>query len=757
MSRAAVWLVLLITIVVLALWRAGPETLQTSILKLLPQYQSRTAQAVTARVSEQLSEQLVVLISGSDPARIEQDAARVAVMLRDSGLFAAVQDQPDHERFAQLARQLWPHRHALLSAADQQALEAGRPMGYFVDQGRALWYGGSAVSEQQLRQDPLLLFTRYLQSLAQLTEARLDPLSSQLLIHQGGQVHALILARLEGSAWLPELQQQIETLLQQAADQLAADHRLRSFGAVRYAAHAYERARWEVSTVGLGSLIGIMLLFIWSFRSPGPLVASVLSIVLALTTAAAVSVLVFGQIHIFTLVFGATIVGISIDYCLHFLASTAAASPGRPALRHILPALTISLLSTSVVYLGFVWTGFAVLAQISLFSIVGLVVAWLNVVLLFPLWFKPADVHLSPTVMRAARRVHDNPLARLLARPGVMWVLLAVLLVAAMQIAPNDDVRAMQNLSDSLRSEQADIAEVMALPEATRAAVILDQDLDAALEREKALLDHLRQAHPEGHWLGVSDFLPTQSQQQARAAFFAALYRSPPFLAFAQELGLPVADLGKPIDEDSEGDWRLSEPLLALLESRWLGRIEGLHALLLPLGEAAVSDRLPGQALILDQARDTSALFAQYRERSMRLLAAATLVIALMLALRHGLIRALRLVTLPIIAGLVSLLSVWAMGLNVSLFSVLALLLILGMGLDYVIFLIESSDGQTVMSAVLLSSITTMLSFGLLALSEVPVIRSFGASVAIGIAVIVLVAPAISQRFDTPAVSGEDS
>jgi predicted exporter len=65
------------------------------------------------------------------------------------------------------------------------------------------------------------------------------------------------------------------------------------------------------------------------------------------------------------------------------------------------------------------------------------------------------------------------------------------------------------------------------------------------------------------------------------------------------------------------------------------------------------------------------------------------------------------------------------------------------MGLDYVVFLSESKEKTHVAFALLLSSITTILSFGLLSLSQVAVIKSFGFTLAIGIFIILLISPAI--------------
>lgn len=77
-----------------------------------------------------------------------------------------------------------------------------------------------------------------------------------------------------------------------------------------------------------------------------------------------------------------------------------------------------------------------------------------------------------------------------------------------------------------------------------------------------------------------------------------------------------------------------------------------------------------------------------------------------------------------------------------NLFHVLALLLVLGVGIDYSIFFAESGTHRdTTMLAVLLSTATTLLSFGLLALSQTAAISSFGTVISIGLLCSLLFSP----------------
>ena len=123
------------------------------------------------------------------------------------------------------------------------------------------------------------------------------------------------------------------------------------------------------------------------------------------------------------------------------------------------------------------------------------------------------------------------------------------------------------------------------------------------------------------------------------------------------------------------------------------------------------------------------------------------LILQVMLFLfRYRFTEAVSVVLIPVIAGLFAVLLSQCFGFHISLFSILALLLVLGMGIDYVVFLKESKHPELIMKALLLSSCTTILAFGLLVFSQVAVIKSFGVTVGLGIIMVLIMSPAVTLR-----------
>jgi predicted exporter len=87
-------------------------------------------------------------------------------------------------------------------------------------------------------------------------------------------------------------------------------------------------------------------------------------------------------------------------------------------------------------------------------------------------------------------------------------------------------------------------------------------------------------------------------------------------------------------------------------------------------------------------------------------------------------------------------------GQSLQLFHVLALMLILGVGVDYGIFLQEHGIRRDPIAwlAVVLSALSTLLSFGLLSLSKTPALQAFGVTMLIGTTVVWLIVPCFDNH-----------
>jgi len=118
----------------------------------------------------------------------------------------------------------------------------------------------------------------------------------------------------------------------------------------------------------------------------------------------------------------------------------------------------------------------------------------------------------------------------------------------------------------------------------------------------------------------------------------------------------------------------------------------------------------------------------EHRRLSLGLLALALLIMAAVLSLTLGLARGMRVVAVPALALVVSLAAVGYSGALFSVFNLMALLLVLGVGIDYALFYhcAPSAGRPTAALGIGMAALTTILAFGLLVFSDTPVISAFG-------------------------------
>jgi predicted exporter len=190
----------------------------------------------------------------------------------------------------------------------------------------------------------------------------------------------------------------------------------------------------------------------------------------------------------------------------------------------------------------------------------------------------------------------------------------------------------------------------------------------------------------------------------------------------------------------------------ALVEP-WFIDLGGKPAVLTRLAgvrdEARLAARLAGLPGVraVDVASFRVETYARFRQRLLQLLGIGLVIIILVLFARYRQPRKTLAALAPaILAGAVSMSVLGLLGVSLNLMHVMGLLLVLSMGADYGIFLVEAEadDSPTAPAAlaITMSCATTVLSFGMLGVSRVPALAAVGQMIGLGILLALLFSPA---------------
>src|SRR5690606_27067188 len=127
-------------------------------------------------------------------------------------------------------------------------------------------------------------------------------------------------------------------------------------------------------------------------------------VVVGMLTGFVACVALFGSIHALTMVVGASLIGVVIDYPMHWLGKSYGMTPWQawPAMRRVRTGLTLSLATSLIGYLALAFTPFPALTQTAVFSVAGLLGAYACTVCLLPAWFRNWQPSPSPALLHGS-------------------------------------------------------------------------------------------------------------------------------------------------------------------------------------------------------------------------------------------------------------------------------------------------------------------------------------------------------------------
>lgn len=769
-GTALIWLLLLLALVAwLAVRMSTGPVINANLMSLLPTVERDLAVEDAADTFRQRFERRVVLLIGAGDATAAKSAATlVRNKLEASEAFAGIDAYDGGDLIQQAGKFYFPLRFNLLSNAARAQLAAGEEAEFERAVLARYFNPVSGLRSDLIERDPLHLLSSFLEERAAANVGAFEMEDGFLLLRGEDQTFVLLTGELNDSPFSFDLQDRLAPVmagLSEQAPSKAADVTILKAGVFFHAAAGTANAKDEISTVGVGALIGIVLLFALVFRSWRPLTLSLFSIAVGCLGGFVICLALFGQVHLLTLVFGASLIGISVDYSLHYFCEHLRQgedwSP-QAALRHVLPGISLGLVTSVIGFAGLLFASFPGMQQMAIFSGAGLIFAYICVLTIYPLFGKAIKTnHMArPLIWSAA---YAN-FCRKLWGPKAWAVIAALLIVSAIgmaQLQPQDDIRQLQSADVTVSDEQRQMRDLLGDDLASQFFLVSGKDQAELLAREERLIGALRQLQREGHisgYIGLSEFVPSAHRLADNHQLLSPLMAGDNSLLHrvAARIGLSDAvvenygaafDQAQPANPTLLANW-LDSPLAKPYRHLWLGAygeqiisVVGLRGVSPGATLRQLADAGQGVSYI-DNVGELSAVFGDIRRQAGWLILISYAFVSALMLFRYGLRGGVAVMTAPIVAATTSLGIQGLIGEPLNLFNVLAILLVLGIGVDYGIFFRETGAGNpSTLVAITLSSITTLLAFGLLALSATTAVHAFGLTILLGIGVALLLSP----------------
>jgi predicted exporter len=577
------------------------------------------------------------------------------------------------------------------------------------------------------------------------------------------------------SARQEKLLRDIQEAFSRVEQQLGTELVLQQSGVNRFAVASERSIRRDMNFISGVSLAGVGILFVLVFRSLRSLLIAILPAAIGISAAAALAATAFRPVHGATLGFGLALIGVAIDYPIHLLNHHALGPPSTPraTAARVRRSLVMGGATTALSFGILTLSEFPGVDDMGVFAGFGVLVALAVTLLCLPAFLPQDGRALSTRFQRSAAASLGRFVRQLRgSRAGAATIptlFIAITLLGLPQVRWQDDPASLTIPDPELSEENRRVQAAVSGMDTGRLVIGLAPSRQEALELNDRIFERLRTAVASGHLEATrsahallwSEELQRRNLAAFRgvpdldaridAAFAEAGFRSGAFAPFGADVRSPNAP---PLRPEDLADGPLG-PILAAslvpLDDGWaaitylkqVGSPEGIRASLTGLEGAHYFD----QHAVLEE------IYAGYRRSTLRLVAVGSMLVLAVLLIRYRRPREALLAFLP--SALVALTTLGLFGLfqvPVNLLGVVSLLLVMGMGVDYGVFMLESARDperlDPTILGLLVSCLTTVLVFGTLALSEQPALRSIGLTTGIGVFLAFLVSPAILALSD---------
>lgn len=747
---ALAWAALCLVLLVMLLSLLPGTRLKSSVLAMLPkQTLGAIPPALNDGFMQRLDRQLVWLVSpGKQPD--PRAAQQWLNLLQRSSALNEVKGPMDAAGQKAWGAFFWQHRNGLIDSATRARLQNGgeAQAQWILSQ---LYSAFSGVSGKELQNDPLMLMRGSQLALAQNSQ-KLRLMDGWLVTQDAaGNYWYLLHGELAGSSFDMQQTHQLVTTLHDLEEKLKGQYpqaQLLSRGTVFYSDYASQQAKRDVSTLGVATLLGVILLIVAVFRSLRPLLLCLISIGVGALAGTVITLLLFGELHLMTLVMSMSIIGISADYTLYYLTERMVHgehdSPWQ-SLAKVRNALLLALLTTVAAYLIMMLAPFPAIRQMAVFAAVGLSASCLTVIFWHPWLCRGLPVRPVPAMVLMLRWLAAWRRNKKLS-VGLPVALALVSVVGIATLHVDDDISQLQALPQSILAQEKSITALTGQSVDQKWFVVHGATAQQTLERLEAFTPALAAAKTAGE---ISDYrtLPLNSLARQKRDLALLQQAAPAVTNVLNGAGLATVspDLSAmPVRVD---EW-LNSPASEGWRLLWLTLPNGESGVLVPVDgvkESAALDQLASQhpgVVWVDRKASFDTLFALYRAVLTGLLLVALGVIACGAMLRLGWRKGLISLVPSLLSLGCGLAALSATGHPVNLFSLLALVLVLGIGVNYTLFFSNPRGTPlTSMLAIVLAMMTTLLTLGMLVFSATQAISSFGIVLVSGIFTAFLLAP----------------
>ena len=670
----------------------------------------------------------------------------------------------------------WPY---FLTEADYARMDSLLAVPGYVEEKmaenqRSFYSMGSSFTSQYLRSDPLGLFSPVLQRLEALNPATKSRMEDGFLFTGDGRTGVVLFNSPFGSTESgrnAELKALTDTVKARTAAQFP-DLRITSTGGPEVAVENASRIKKD-SFLALALAAILICIVLWlSYKRFTDVAWILLSILAGALFALGIIACFKSSVSLIVLGIGSMIIGIAVNYPLHYVDHLKYQPDKRKALADQVNPLLVGNITTVGAFLSLLLLKAEALHDFGFIGAMMLVGTILFVLVFLPVLVPAASRPRNTVRLDFDRHIHLSPKAR-------KWVFIGFLVVTAVlfwlsrSISFDADMHHINYMTPEQERGFAILEEMGASADGASTVYVVASGATAeeALQCNEALAPLLKDAS------GLGAFLPSKQEQSVRIARWNAFLEAHPYLSDQIiDAGLRTdftAHAFQPFFDVLDTDWEVQGPLYFNPILRTLGQsmflkgndkiqlVNYLHTNDLEGTKAALRARLPEGAFCFSMDDVSGTLARLLSEDFDRVGLLCSLIVFLFLWLSLGLEMGVT-AFLPLVVGWIWILGTMRLfGLQFNIVNIILAAFIFGQGDDYSIFITEGlmyeyATGKKILrsfkNAVVLSALIMFIGIGALVVAKHPALRSLAWVTVVGMLAVVAMAyylPPLVFRFLT--------
>jgi len=456
------WTIIFVVALIVAglfFWESSNLKIETDILESMPHKDPVLADARLIIKHLPVQDKVFIDLEQTSAGRdkLVNTAAAMTDKLSHSGLFTKVGIGDDAKNFPELVAHVNNNLPALLSAADLEQkiaplLTPDRIKETMAQNRQALSQLEGIGRSEMIAEDPLGFSGIILKKMSALLPSNKAQFLQGQLISEDGR-HALIIARIKGSGTDTAVAAKIQKLLEDCQKELTAQsdssnqYTLTSVGAYRAALDNETIAKRDTRLAIILTTLGIALLLIFAFPRPLIGLLALLPSSVGAIAALVVCSFFFKSMSIIAIGFGSAIMAFTVDLGITYLLflDQPYATRGERVAREVWSAELLAVLTTLGAFLLLLISDFKILAEIGVFSALGVTFALLFVHFVFPKIFPS-----MPPAAKPSNPVLFNSIKKIAAPAN--WKIIAALIFGLVMLffarpVFNVDLNAMNSMS----------------------------------------------------------------------------------------------------------------------------------------------------------------------------------------------------------------------------------------------------------------------------------------------------------------------